>query len=184
MERIKLFIEKFLDLEAEVTSCKRVPNLDAYHQKLQEYYTFLVEQLQGATGHMPIKELYSEEYYEKMKKYPADTPRKVFKISEYDSPKYEKVWVVFVSQRNYNETYKHLESALFVIQTENSLKVAKFLMFNDYTENADEDTPFEWDDLGGYKDLDFNNLKHPIRINRYIAPNDWLPGLEQYNRDI
>jgi hypothetical protein len=184
IEQVYTFSKKFLKSEAQVTTQKRIPDLVSYNTVLQEYFSFLVEQLQGATGHMPMDGLSGEDYYERMKRYPADTPREIFKISEYNSPEYGKVWVVFVSERNYKETFKHLENAFVVIEEEGKLKVAKFLLYNNYTEIGDPDAPYRWDDMEGYSDLNFETLKNPVKIERYVEPSDSEEGLKLYNDDI
>lgn len=179
MEKVKLFSEQFAEKEAEVSTRKRFPDLDAYHKALNEYFSFLVEQLQGATGHMPLKELRSPEHYEKMKKYPADLPRHIFKISEYNSVKYGKAWVVFASSSGH---YEELDSAFIVIEEHAELKIAKFLLYTHYTESGDKDAPYRWDDMQGYSDLNFSSLEGPVNIERYKEPEDGGEAL--YHQEI
>lgn len=184
MENIYSFSKKFLEKEAEIITRKRVPDLDSYNYALQEYFSFLVEKLHGATGHMPMTELDSEEEYEMMEGYPDDTPRQIFKISEYYTSQYGTVWVIFVSERNFKESFKQLESAFIVIKESGELKIAKFLLFNNYTESGDLNARYRWDDMWGYPDLNFETLKNPVKIDRYLEPSDSQEGLDQYNASI
>lgn len=65
IEQVYTFSKKFLKSEAQVTTQKRIPDLVSYNTALQEYFSFLVEHLRGATGHMPMDKLSGEDYYEK-----------------------------------------------------------------------------------------------------------------------
>jgi hypothetical protein len=184
MEKVYAFIQRFAEKEAEVATRKRVPDLDAYHKALQEYYTFLVEQLQGATGHMPLDGPRSEAEYAMLKSYPDDVPRRVFKISEYTSAAYGKAWVVFTSGINPGGKKSRLNSALIVIEENGVLKVAKLLLLTNYTENRDPNAAYRWDEMQGYTDLSFQSLEGPVSVERYLEPSDWEEGLSQYNADI
>jgi hypothetical protein len=184
MNKIKSFVEKFAGSEARVSTLARTRDLAAYNNELKIYYSFLVKQLQGATGYMPKETPLSDIEYEMFKGYPETKPRGIFKISEYKSQKYGTVWVAFVSEQNFDEYYKSLQDALFVIEESGELKIAKNMLYTNYSENGDQNTPYRWDDMKGYQDLNFETIGEPILIERYMEPGDWLPGLELYNANI
>jgi len=184
MEKVYTFSKKFLESEAKVATLARFPDLEAYNKALQEYYSFLVKQLQGATGYMPKDKPLSDVEYEMFKGYPDVTPREIFKISEYNNSKYGKAWVVFVSEPNFDETYKSLQDAFIVIEENGELKIAKFLLYTNYNEMGDRSAPYRWDDMQGYLDLNFESLKNPTKIERYVEPSDWDEGMKIYRDDI
>lgn len=181
MNRIKSFVEKYLEAEAKLTTVKRLPEMDSYNEALDYYFSFLVKQLQGATGHMPMTELGSEDEYEMLAGYPDDTPRLLFKISEYLHPTYRNTWVAYLSQPNATPDYKSLHDAIIIIEDNGDLKIAKFLLYTNYTDYGHKDAPYRWDDMAGYHDLNLKSLKEPINIERYLEPNK---GLELYNENI
>ena len=184
MEKVYAFVKQFLLLEAEVTTRKRIRNIEAYNKVLQEYYTFLLTDVQGATGHMPMDKPLSDIEYEMLAGYPDDTPREIFKISEYESTKYGKVYIVFVSDRNFNGVHKRMQDAFIVIGENGKLKIASSLLFTNYNKMGDRSAPYRWDVMWGNIGLNFETLKNPVNIERYLAPSSWEPGLIQYNANI
>jgi len=166
-----------------MSTLKRVPNLKDYNHALEEYYAFLVPQLRGSTGHMPMTELDDEDVYMMLEGLPDDNPRNIYKISQYTHEKYKNVWVAYVSNPNPLEGPKFWSTALFIIEEE-GLKVARYLLWSNYTERGDQDAPFEWDGMWGYRDLNFETIEGPSEIHRIQEPSEHNGGLEQYNAEM
>ncbi len=180
MERVKQFLEEFLMKEANVADKIIIPNLESYSIALNEYYSYLVVQLQGATGYMPMNELRDDEFYEACKGYPKRLPRFLYKISEYTHEKYGKVWAAYVSQENPITLVKRLNNIILLIEENNQLKIARFLMYSNYTEYGHQDAPYKWKEQWGYRDLSLESLVGPIHIERYLEPSEKNDGLKMY----
>ena len=131
---------------------------------------------------MPLQELEDEDVYVMLEGYPDDTPRYIYKISKYNHEKYGDVWVAYVSNPSPPEGAKYWSTALFIID-EKGLKIARFMLWSNYTEMGDKDTPFNWDGLWGYRDLNFDTIVGPSEILRILKPLDHNNGVEQYNAD-
>ncbi|NVK65037.1 MAG: hypothetical protein HWE22_10645 [Flavobacteriales bacterium] len=183
MNDIVNFLEEFFAKEAKMSTLKRVPNLNDYNRALEEYYAFLVPQLRGSTGHMPMTELDDEDVYMMLEGLPDDTKRYMYKISKYSHSKYGTVWVAYVSKPSPPEGGKYWNTALFLIEEE-GLKVARYMLWSNYTERGDQDAPYEWDGLWGYRDLNFETIQGPSQILRILEPIDHKGGLEQYNAEM
>lgn len=108
--------------------------------------------------------------YDKVKDYPDDAPRKLYKLSQYSHPEYQTVWVAFTSPDN--PFYDDIQYALFIIEEDGQLRIAKYLLYTHYTEYGHKDESYRWHDLDGYVDLNFKSLGNFIRTERYLVPED------------
>lgn len=179
MEQIIRFLEKFFEVEAKVSSLKGKRDISAYNSCLEYYYSMMVEELRGATGYMPMTSMRSDDDYEKLMNYPDDNQRHLFKISEYKHDKYGRVWVAYVSAQNPRPEIKRLNNAIFVIE-EQGYKVAKFILYTDYSENAELDSTFHWEEMWGYPDLMIGKMEGPLKIDRIEEPSSRNGGDELY----
>lgn len=178
MEKIFDFSKKFLEKEVEVFICKCVFEFDVYNNVFQEYYLFLVDEFYGIIGYMFLDELCSEVQYVMLKGYLDDVFRRIFKISEYESFKYGKVWVVFVFGVNFIGICNCMDNVFIVIDEVGKLKIVKFLFYINYIENKDLDVFYRWDDMRGYVDLNFEIFGRLEMINCYLELVSWEFGLE------
>lgn len=183
MENIVDFLEQFFITEAKMATLKRVPNIENFNTALNEYFNFLVPQLRGATGHMPLTKLDDEDVYMMLEGLPDDRPRLLFKISQYSHEKYGTVWVAYVSNSNPLDGPKFWHTALFIVN-EGGLKIGRYMLWTNYTDRGDKDAPFAWDEMWGYHDLNFETIVGPVDILRVQGPSEENGGLEQYNADI
>jgi hypothetical protein len=184
MQKIKTFLEAFFSKETTMLLLKSKPDIEAYNTALSEYLSFLVRQLHGTTGHLIKTEPDDEDIMEMLNDFEDPNERRLFKISEYEHEKYGKVFVAFTSSDNPTETLSVLSDAIIIIEEEKELKIAKFLLYTNYTERGNKDASYRWDKMGGYTDLNFDTLNGPIKIERFQQPSDWREGLKLYNDDI
>lgn len=183
MEKIKKFLNSFVEIEAKVATQKRKPDISAYNQSIETYYSMMVKQLRGATGYIPLSVLRSEEDYESLKDYPDDIARHLYKISKYNHQKYGDVWIAYLSAQNPRPEIKRLNNAIIVID-EDGYKVAKFMLYTDYTENNAADASFHWEEMWGYSDLKFENLDGPKEILRIQEPSSRNGGDLLFSAEI
>ncbi len=183
MENIVNFLEQFFTAEAKMATLKRIPNIENFNNALDEYFNFLVPQLRGATGHIPLTKLDDEDVYMMLEGLPDDNPRLLFKISQYNHEKYGTVWLAYVSNSNPLEGAKFWNTALLLINEE-GLKIARYMLWTNYTERGERDVPYRWDEMWGYRDLNFETIEGPIEIFKVQEPDDYNGGLEQYNADV
>jgi len=183
MKKIKPFLEAFIDKEAIMLLLKSKPDIEPYNIALSEYFSFLVPQLHGATGHIIKTEPDDEDIMEMLGEFEDPNKRQLFKISAYEHKKYGKVFVAYTSSENPTQKLLVLSDAMMIIEDE-ELKIAKFLLYTNYTERGDKDAPYRWDEMRGYNDLKFDLLEGPIAIERFEQPSDWKEGLKLYNDNI
>ena len=184
MEKIKPFLEAFISKETKMLLLKSNPDIEPYNTALSEYLSFLVRQLHGATGHLMKTEPDDEDIMEMLGDFEDPNPRQLFKISAYEHEKYGNVFVAFTSSENPTVRLMVLSDAIMIIEEEGELKIAKFLLYTNYTKRRDKDAPYRWDKMGGYTDLDFETLNGPVKIERYQEPSDWKDGPRLYNDNI
>lgn len=182
MEKVRSFLEKFLEKEAKVYSLERIPELEAYNAAVRDYHADMAQELREGSWEQPLTELKSPEAYGKFKNYPAEKPRFLFKISEYAHPGHGRVWAAFVSESNPGADYKALCRAMFIIEDDEQLKLVKILKYENYDVDGHEDNPPRWKVLEGSAELDFDTLKDPVRIERYMEPED--EGMSVYHANI
>jgi hypothetical protein len=184
MEEVKILLERFFEVEARTATLKRIPDLDSlneYNKSLKELNAFFIEILQGAWGHEFMDELDDEDVYEMLDSSNDDSPRQLFKISNYNHGEYGGVWVAFISSASPDEDYKILSDALFLIKEQEKLKIARVYRYSDYDSDG---LSYEWKGGSGYRDLTFESLEGPIAIERFQEPEEDFDGLKHYNDDI
>lgn len=181
MEEVKRFIEEFFKVEANTATLKRVPDLDNYNSSVRNLDAFLIESLKGAWGYQIIDELEEEDIYEMLEGIPDDIPRHLFKISQYSHEKYGDVWVSYVSIQNPDSEHKVLNEIIVIIKEGKGLKIATKFGYSRYDSNG---TNYEWKIEAGQRELTFESLEGPIKIERYQLPVDSFDGLKHYNDDV
>src|SRR4051812_17106077 len=133
MKKIKPFLEAFTDKETIMLLLKSKPDIEAYNKALSEYFSFLVPQLRGATGRIIKTEPDDEDIMEMLGEFEDPNKRQLFKISAYEHKKYGRVFVAFTSSDNPTESLIVLSDALMIIEEDGELKIAKFLLYTNYT---------------------------------------------------
>ena len=179
MQTIKTFVENFLQAEATTSDALVKPNLDDYNQKLEIMNRFCVPELQNKFGMVHRTELWDEDFYEDWKDTPAENPRHIYKISQYQDEKYNDVYVVYLSEKNPDKTFFQYAMCLFITAINNELKIIRKYSFGD-----DKLIKDKFETGQGLNDISFKTLKKPIAIERYQKPENDDAAMEHYEMGI
>lgn len=178
IEDVKLFFEEFASIEAETETLKWKPNYKEYNANIDKANSFYLS---------PHNIQFTPRNYEKRTKgnVYSRLPRKLFKISEYFHNDHGKIWACYTSSANNGDTQSpYLTHILFVVQFEESFKIAASSIWSNYSKNGYGDEDYEWQQEFGKKHFQLNYLDKPVEIKRYHEPEDYKNGLKTYHADI
>ncbi|NMH87090.1 hypothetical protein [Flavivirga algicola] len=188
IEDVRIFFEDFAKVEAETETLKWKLSYNEYNANIDKANSFYLHPhiefmaLEGERDEDEIELFGGKSFFSNP--YPR-LPRKLFKISEYTHKKYGKFWVCYTSFKNHTDNQSlFLTEMLFVIQFEESFKIAASSSWSNYTKDGYGDENYEWKHGFGDRCLHFNFLHKPIDIKRYDQPEDYKIGIETYHANI
>lgn len=149
---------------------------DAYNQLSVEIKQFMNDDSVGF-GLPKFRKLKTDDYYDKFKKSPFPVKRHIYKISEYENPKYGTLWACYVSNADPGDGLTQLLASCYIVaKIDNSFKIiTKF--------NPDYIT-IQWSMRGGDDDLNYYDLGKFIKVERLMSPinDDW--SINEYNKEV
>lgn len=185
MQRVKDFVEHFLDLEAKIREenhktyfAESTQALDTYNDTLDKFHACLIPSMKNHQGYLPRTELETNPMVLDMMRKQGSleaNPRHFFKLTQYHHNKHGAVWVAYVSGRNPHLDYKPLGYCFIIVERKGALKIAKEMVYSDH----------EWEELHGLKSLTLKALsKGKVEeIERYTQPADKRGGLQIYQSE-
>ncbi|WP_300487868.1 hypothetical protein [Flavobacterium sp.] len=179
MEEIKKFIDEFFKAEVVATEASVKPSLEYYNEKLDLMNSFCIKELHNKFGLIPLKELDSEDFYERWANAKPRNPRYIYKISYYQDDVYGDVYVGYISGKNPNDMFLLYGESIFITKINGELKIVK-----NYTFGDDMLVKKKFETAQGLKDISFETLKKPVMIERYKEPEDDDDAMEHYLADI
>ncbi len=177
MKEVKEFIEAFFTEEATKNTNEIRPDIESYNHSVDRYNSMVIEQLNVGL----IDKLKDEDFYELYEDQSDFRLRHLLKISGYKHNIYGDVWIAYVSQSNPRPKRKYLKEAIFIIKENGGFKVARTYIYSMYDTGGEK---YNWEGLGGYRDLTFESAEGPVAIERYQEPLEDFDGLKHYTDDI
>ncbi len=171
MEKIKQFLEDFIDVEHKAACLSILPDIEAFNKQLEFMDSFLADDLKSRFDMLKLTEPESDEYYEEMSVNPPMTKRHLFKIDEIG--KNEIFYRAFVSMIDGKKEYFHC----FVIR---ELK-GKLLITSRFTWGIGRDgiNVDHWYFSGG-EEMKYTDLKPIKETLRLLAPENNEENMKEY----
>ena len=188
MNEVIEFLNKFFETEAEAIKASDVPDIETFNNKLEEMNKFLEKDVQNKLGLIPLNELKSEDYYNRVKNFPVPDPRFLFRIDTYDNKNHGKLYCCFVSDSNPDDWQAYL-NLLVVSKIEGEFKVISVFFFSNkggldekkWHFNAGNEEFMER--IDGHYILNNNSLGERKEIKRLLEPSDDQDSMKEYNKD-
>ncbi|THF47931.1 hypothetical protein E6C50_15980 [Flavobacterium supellecticarium] len=172
MKEVKEIIEYFIDTEEKIEVLLRNRNLIEHNILVDKILEISGEDLFLAEKKFePLSMILEMSIKENANLSVA--PRYLFKISEHNNEKYGTVWACYVSFSNPNESIKKINECFLVASINDELKIV-----SDFIVSSDAK---EWKHVDGDEDksLRLHSLGKPVKVARYLEPNDeW--SLKEY----
>ncbi|MDO6675255.1 hypothetical protein Q4517_06795 [Tenacibaculum sp. 1_MG-2023] len=181
MEQIKIFLDRFTQIEAQANYLRLKPNVKNYNNAYEQMNTFLIKELAGQMGLLKLEKLESEKFYNDYKDSEPFNTRKVYKISHYKHEKYKDVWVAYTSEINPFDDFNTMSESLFIIREGENYKIAKQYIYSSYSSDGNETS---WEELQGDKCLTFSSLGGYVNSERYDEPLDDEESMKMYLEDL
>lgn len=180
MVKIKEFILKFLDKEAECWTRLHSNDLNAFNNCVKELYNMAIKDLDEGLGIFEEKELIEEENPTIYR------PRHLYKISTYKNEIYDNIYVAYVSNITTDPDPDPLLGTVFeafiISEIENELKVIGTMVR--YKNRSTMKVEGWKASVYNPSDLDNNKLGEFISTERYFEPgNRDNFSLEEYLKD-
>lgn len=169
IEEVKTHFEEFAKNEAKAFDAMRIQNLEIQNAAYDEMHQNVDNSLHSNLGVIRLRHLLSPLVYRKYRDDDSkNIPRLVAKISEYHHPDYDQVWVVYPTPMNTSaNSCNYGEAFVCIEENDGFLIIAHYI----YHLNLDEvRSTYSWVKTFGRQAIDLNQLKNPIRIERYIEP--------------
>ncbi|WP_196887665.1 hypothetical protein [Aureivirga sp. CE67] len=171
-------MQKFFIIESELFDLLSNKNIDLYNRKLERYEDHFVNELQETYAELEAP--FDDSYYERKKGETKNRPRHLFKISEYEHPKYGKLYLAYTS--NTNPVLKPSLSyfqCFYITQVEGEWKILKMSIVN---HNRTKKKKY-WSSMDGYNDVSFTQSGKFICAERYIEPSACEFSMKDYLTD-
>ncbi len=180
MEKIIEFLNAFFKAEIDAHQAWIRPDNGDFNNKIKIMDSFLVEELQQKFG-MRTREIDkagNTEYFEEFKNTIYASPRHIYKIAHYVHPKYNDVYLCYVSGfLGENPKFKWLGDCLFVSKEGDEFKIVKTFWWD---ENSFR-TNMVWKEFKGYSDLTMKEAGKRIQVKRFMSPDeDQEKDVKQY----
>ena len=184
MTAIKQFIEDFLIAEAEAfTLWRKSRDIAVFNAAYYKMHSYTVHALNGGLGLQHLQQPENDDFYGS-ELLSALRLRNYYKISQYEHPKYETVWVAYTSEKNPPPEVKFFSDAFFIIRENDSYKIGSHSLYSDLDPDLQMRVyEHKWVWLSGLVDLDFESLGKLVRIERYLEPVDFEDNLKMYLED-
>ena len=182
MKAVKEFFEEFAEYEAKMEVLKFQLDVTPYNEGRDNGNSYYVEPNVKYMPQEPWDEDEIEFMGDSIGKPKKRYPRALFKISQYSHDKYGDVWLCFCSLPDHSERKPtSLTEILFILKDKGQLKIASQYSYSDYESDGKH---YEWGkDNVAHHDLKLEDLKGPLKIERYQEPDDYLDGKMHYNND-
>lgn len=177
MEKVKAFIEDFIQAEISTQLARLKPNLDAFNKKLAAMDTFLSENLKTRFGMLYLTELKSTGFYETAQNMEPITPRHLFVIRESNDKKRGNLYSAYVSDISSNKSY--FDCLIVKPEGENLLIISRFT----FGYGRDGRKEKHWYFSGG-EEMDFSSLKTVTNVLHLVAPEDDEDSMKDYLKDL
>jgi hypothetical protein len=175
MEKIKDLINRFIDIEKKIEESFRANDIEKHNNLVDHILELSGEDIIPSNKlKIPLSEA-KQRKIEMKKDIPVES-RYLYKISEYVSPKYDKIWVCYTSVSDPISGRTKLISDFYILAyiEEQGKIVAQF--------KIDPDT-YKWRFIEGDEDINYYKLGKPVAIERLLSPENDEWSIEEYLKD-
>lgn len=182
MKEVKDFLDRFVQKELEMHEAYRkrnnIKNFNKLFLELNAFTVNTIEEVQAKIGFgvTIMTDEHDEEFFEDLEFMPELKRRIIYKISEYNHPIYQNVWLVYTSNANSgSETTKLLTMCFCISKIDGKLKICvKYI--TDYNTQL-------WKKVGGFDNVDFYALGIPVLVERLVSPLNDPWSIEEYKKN-
>tara|TARA_B110000211_G_C13924505_1_gene484297 strand:+ start:295 stop:834 length:540 start_codon:yes stop_codon:yes gene_type:complete len=178
MNEVKNIVIEFFNTELKARGFQFSENREKAQDEINHYYNFCIEDLHEMLGISFLREdeLDEDEIEEEV----YETPRYIFKISNYKNDIYGEIYIVycsgFLSSPMFSEVLNMTDFYILGKIESQGWKVLK-------NGAIDFDNPENWEDGHGPEDLSIKKLGQFISTERYLEPEDDDDEMKKYLAD-
>ena len=191
MEKIRNFLENFLDAEVDKRKKYRHPDIEAYNAAVDKMAAFTTEEMKYSFG-AKLRSLLPEDEYEQYQSYPNPIPRHIFRIDEYTSEKGSLLYACYLSKASPKPKKKKYYTLLLIEQVEDKLCIIASFAFgrNNSGEyvytlvgRCSREEFFSFNEEDNSYELIPNSFGKKINTLRLMAPESDERSMEEYEKE-
>ena len=179
IKEVKEFMDTFLQAELKAKTLDVKKDTNKAEQAIKELYDYCIKECDNRLGVVTPIRVMDDSYYEKRQNVQYIIPRHLYKISKYKNPKYEEVYLVYVSIFINSERVKNyfeMTYCFMVVKLEGKYKIISQWMI-------DLDNKKNWIFSFGDPDIDINSPGEFQETERYLDPINDEDGMEKFKKD-
>lgn len=160
------FLDRWFKAELKARNASIRSDWTKAKASLIEMNQFAIEELHNQFGMIPRKPDDVVEFDKRYAHVHYKQKRYLYKMSEYESKKFGRFFLAFVSPFNPIPEYMVISNALFIGVQENDWKILRVFGFDE------EETYSPWFPQAGNREMDFKSVGELKNVFRYLEPNE------------